>query len=102
MIAGLEAWAREALGVGAGLMIGGLVGLERGFKLRDQQAGKRVAGVRTFTLMGLGSGLAGLIAARQPLVSVAMVAAMLGYLALAYAPKLKAKGDATSPIAAFL
>ena len=100
MIGGLEPWAREALGVGAGLVIGGLVGLERGFKLRDQQAGKRVAGVRTFTLMGLGSGLAGLIAARQPLVSVVMIAGMLGYLALAYAPKLKEKGDATSPIAA--
>ena len=100
MIAELEPWAREALGVGAGLMIGALVGLERGFKLRNQKEGRRVAGVRTFTLMGLGSGLAGLISGSQPLVAVVMIVGMLGYLALAYAPKLKAKGDATSPIAA--
>ena len=100
MIAGLEPWAREAVGVGAGLAIGALVGLERGFKLRNQQEGRRVAGVRTFTLLGLGSGLAGLIALRQPFASVAMIAAMLGYLAIAYAPKLTAQGDATSPIAA--
>jgi uncharacterized membrane protein (DUF4010 family) len=100
VIAELEPWAREALGVGAGLAIGALVGLERGFKLRNQQDGKRVAGMRTFTLMGLGAGLAGLVAGGQPLVAVAMIAGMLGYLAIAYAPRLKARGDATSPIAA--
>ena len=100
MIASLEPWAQEAIRVGAGLAVGGLVGLERGFKLRAQREGQRVAGVRTFTLMGLGAGIAGLIAERQPIAAGAIVAAMLGYLAIAYAPKLKAKGDATSPIAA--
>ncbi len=100
MIAGLEPWAQQALGVGAGLAIGALVGLERGFKLRDQQEGTRVAGVRTFTLMGLGSGLAGLLSLTNPWAAVAMVAGLLGYLAIAYAPRLRSKGDATSPIAA--
>lgn len=100
MIAGLEPWAADAVRVGSGLAIGALVGLERGFKLRDQKAGTRVAGVRTFTLLGLCGGIAGLLAAAQPLVAAAIIAALLGYLAIAYAPRLKAKGDATSPVAA--
>jgi uncharacterized membrane protein (DUF4010 family) len=100
VIAGLEPWAADAVRVGSGLAIGALVGLERGFKLRDQKAGTRVAGIRTFTLLGLGGGIAGLLAASQPIVAGVFVAAMLGYLAIAYAPRLKAEGDATSPVAA--
>ena len=100
MIAGLEPWAAEAVRVGAGLAIGALVGLERGFKLKDMKEGTRVAGVRTFSLLGLGAGIAGLIAAAQPAAALALIAAMLAYLGIAYAPRLTAKGDATSPIAA--
>jgi uncharacterized membrane protein (DUF4010 family) len=100
LIPGLEPWAGQATAVGTGLAIGALVGLERGFTLRGQREGRRVAGVRTFTLMGLGAGVAGLLSASQPIVAGIIVAAMLGYLAIAYAPRLKAKGDATSPIAA--
>jgi uncharacterized membrane protein (DUF4010 family) len=100
MIAGLEPWAQDAIRVGTGLAAGALVGLERGFKLRDQQEGRRVAGVRTFTLLGLGSGIAGLIAEDQPFAAGVIVLAQLAYLGLAYAPRLKAKGDATSPVAA--
>ena len=100
MIETLEPWAQDALRAGTGLAIGALVGLERGFKLRDQREGHRVAGVRTFTLIGLAAGISGLLSPTQPLVAAVIVAAMLGYLAIAYAPRLKAKGDATSPIAA--
>ena len=100
IIPGLEPWAQEALGAGVGLAIGALVGLERGFKLRDQKAGTRVAGVRTFALIGLGAGLAGIIAAKQPIAAGTVIVAILGYLAIAYAPRLQAKGDATSPVAA--
>ncbi len=100
MISGLEPWAQDAIRVGAGLTIGALVGLERGFKLRRQPEGTRVAGVRTFSLLGLGSGLAGLISRQQPIAAATIVLAQLAYLAIAYAPRLKAKGDATSPIAA--
>lgn len=100
MIETLEPWAQQGLRVGAGLAIGALVGLERGFKLRGEREGYRVAGVRTFTLLGLGAGIAGLIAGAQPFAAAVILLAMLGYLALAYAPRLTAKGDATSPIAA--
>ena len=100
MIAGLEPWAQHALGVGSGLVTGVLVGLERGFKLRSQPDGKRVAGIRTFSLLGLGGGIAGLIGLSQPFAAAAIILGMLAYLAIAYAPKLKVKGDVTSPIAA--
>jgi len=101
MIDGLEPWAQEALRVGTGLASGALIGLERGWKLRDQKAGYRVAGVRTFSLLGLGGGIAGLIGSEgQPLTAAAMVAGALAMLGIAYAPKLQKKGDATSPIAA--
>ena len=99
-VAALEPWARDGIGAAAGLAIGALVGLERGFKLRDQKEGTRVAGVRTFSLMGLGAALGGIIAVRQPLAGAAVLAAILGYLAIAYAPRLKSQGDATSPVAA--
>lgn len=100
MIAELQPWAQQALGAGAGLAIGALVGLERGYKLRGKQEGTRVAGVRTFTLMGLGAGLAGDIANSQPFASAIIVLAMMTYLGIGYAPRLKREGDATSPVAA--
>ena len=100
MIPGLEPWAQEALGAVAGLAIGALVGLERGFKLRNQKEGTRVAGVRTFTLIGLAAGLAGIVAHRQPFAAAIVLAGIFAPLAIAYAPRLHRRGDATSPIAA--
>jgi len=100
VIAGLEPWAQDAIRVGTGLAAGALIGIERGFNQRRQKAGTRVAGVRTFTLLGLGSAIAGLLGRSQPIVAGVLVLAAMAMLAIAYAPKLKAKGDATSPIAA--
>jgi uncharacterized membrane protein (DUF4010 family) len=100
MTIGLEPWAQDTLSVGSGLIAGVLVGLERGFKLRSQREGHRVAGVRTFSLLGLGAGIAGLISGDQPFAAGAIVIGMLAFLAIAYAPKLKAQGNVTSPIAA--
>ena len=50
--------------------------------------------------LGLGAGLAGVLSSREPGTAAVLVAAMLAYLAIAYAPRLKAQGDATSPVAA--
>jgi uncharacterized membrane protein (DUF4010 family) len=41
--------------------IGLLIGLERGWQLRAEEDGKRVAGIRTFTLIGLAGGICGLL-----------------------------------------
>ena len=53
-------WGLHALSIATALACGLLIGIERGFDLRGLRAGTRVAGVRTFTLLGLASGLAGL------------------------------------------
>ena len=47
------------LRIGAGLAAGALVGIERGWKLKKEKPGTRVAGVRTFTLLGLAGAIAG-------------------------------------------
>ena len=92
-----------ALSVVTALAVGLLIGIERGFDLRALRAGTRVAGVRTFTLLGLASGLAGL-AGRfgQPFAAGALVAGAVAVLAIGYAnrPGLKRKPDATTPVAA--
>ena len=51
----------DLLALGAALAAGLLIGIERGWKLRLAAEGARVAGVRTFSLLGLLSGAAGLI-----------------------------------------
>jgi len=93
----------DALGAGAAIACGILIGIERGFDLRGLKAGTRVAGVRTFTLVGLVAGLAGLIALLgQPLVAGVVMAAVVAVLAVGYAhrPGLNERPDATTPIAA--
>ncbi|AJY45764.1 MgtC/SapB family protein [Martelella endophytica] len=51
----LEAFQR----IGLALAIGLLAGIERGWQERDMADGQRVAGIRTFALVGLLGGLAG-------------------------------------------
>ncbi len=49
-------------GLGAALALGLLIGLERGWKEREAKEGQRVAGLRTFGLIGLLGGVWGLLA----------------------------------------
>jgi len=51
-----------ALSLLLSLGLGLLIGLERGWRLRDEHEGGRIAGIRTFGLLGLGGGLCGLAA----------------------------------------
>ena len=93
----------ELLSVATALACGLLIGIERGFDLRGLRAGTRVAGVRTFTLLGLVSGLAGLAGRLgQPLAAAALVAGAVAVTAVGYAhrPGLSKKPDATTPVAA--
>lgn len=93
----------QALSVATALACGLLIGIERGFDLRREHVGTRVAGVRTFTLLGLLSGLAGLIgSAGQPIAAGALMAGAAAVLAIGYAnrPKLSERPDATTPMAA--
>ncbi|HEX6783205.1 MAG TPA: MgtC/SapB family protein [Sphingomicrobium sp.] len=80
-----------------------LIGIERGFDLRELRPGTRVAGVRTFALLGLVAGFAGLVGKfGQPVAAGALVAGALAVLAIGYAnrPGLKERPDATTPMAA--
>ncbi|MEO5972087.1 MAG: DUF4010 domain-containing protein, partial [Sphingomicrobium sp.] len=97
-------WYGQALALGAALAAGLLIGIERGWNLRHVKAGARVAGVRTFTLLGLLAGLAGLIGTMgQPFAAGAMVAAAAAIVALGYARHTgPTRADATSPVAALV
>lgn len=44
------------------LLLGALIGLQRGWEARDKQAGERIAGLRTHALVGLTGGIATLLA----------------------------------------
>src|SRR3954471_15578489 len=93
----------QALGVATALACGLLVGIERGFDLRSLRAGTRVAGVRTFALVGLVSGLAGLAGRYgQSFAAGAIVVGTVAVLAIGYAnrPGIKRRPDATTPMAA--
>lgn len=98
-----DGWYWQALSVAAALACGLLIGIERGVDLRALRAGTRVAGVRTFTLLGLASGLAGLAGQMgQMFAAGALVAGCAAVLAIGYAnrPGLSKKPDATTPVAA--
>lgn len=83
------------------LACGLLIGIERGWKLKDEEPGTRVAGIRTFSMLGLGSGAAGLAGRLgYPLVAGAIVFALVALMALAYARELSEQRDATSAVAA--
>src|SRR5687767_5020836 len=45
--------------LGLSLAVGFLIGLERGWRERDEEEGHRTAGLRTFTLIGLMGGIFG-------------------------------------------
>jgi uncharacterized membrane protein (DUF4010 family) len=96
-------WIHEALAVGTALACGLLIGIERGWKLKEQKPGERVAGVRTFSMLGLVGGIAGVIGLRgQPMVAAALAAGTVAMMVIAYAPELKTQRDSTSAVAALV
>ncbi len=91
--------------LGTALAIGLLIGLERGWTERDAQEGKRIAGLRTYGLIGL---LGGALALLSDMVgSWAMGLAFIGLagvLATVYVVNLRERNDVgiTSLVAALL
>ncbi|GAA0318206.1 MgtC/SapB family protein [Sphingomonas oligophenolica] len=74
--------------IGLSLALGLLVGIQRGWALRNEQPGSRFAGIRTFGLLGLAGGMAGVIRSIDGIVAALLLAAaaalvLLGYAALA-------------------
>jgi uncharacterized membrane protein (DUF4010 family) len=102
-VIGAVPWTDQALALGTGLAAGMLIGIERGWTLKNQRDGSRVAGVRTFSLIGLGGSLAGLLGAMgQPLIAAILVAATAIVLSAAYFRSVDVQRDATSTVAALV
>jgi len=77
-----------------------MIGIERGWQLRREKAGTRVAGVRTYTLFGAGGALAGILAQLiHPLVAAA-IALSLGVVLVVGFVRDRARRDTTSAVAA--
>jgi uncharacterized membrane protein (DUF4010 family) len=79
-----------------------MIGVERGWQLRREKSGSRVAGVRTFALLGGGGGIAALLGTLvHPAVGVVIVAAMAVALLIGF-HRQAGERDATGVIAALL
>ncbi|MBF1802926.1 MgtC/SapB family protein [Alloalcanivorax profundimaris] len=67
--------AATLMGLGLALVLGLLVGIQRGWRDRDQTAGQRVAGVRTHALVGLLGGVCAVLVPSigAPILPVAFV-----------------------------
>lgn len=75
------------LRLAAALAIGAIVGLERGFRFRDEAPGHRVAGLRTFVVVALLGGVSRLLA--ESLGAWAFAAAFVGVSAMVVAGYLR-------------
>jgi uncharacterized membrane protein (DUF4010 family) len=92
-------------GLALALAIGLLIGVERGWQARGEADGRRVAGIRTFALLGLLGGLAGLgVAGPAWALAVALVVGAMAALLLGYAVDMRRDDNvsATSTLAAIL
>ncbi|WP_287003519.1 MgtC/SapB family protein [Sphingobium sp.] len=83
--------------LGLALALGLLIGVERGWAYREAEAGSRIAGIRTFGLIALAGGLAGLIgstvhiALATILIAAVATLVVIGYRqSLANAPNVSA------------
>lgn len=91
-----------AIHLGAALACGLMIGVERGWRLRNERPGTRVAGVRTYALLGAAGGLAGILAGLiSPALSALLVLALSAGLAFGYWRDPKRR-DATGFVAAIL
>ena len=85
-------------GVGLALALGLLVGIERGWTQREQAAGTRFAGIRTYGLLGLAGGLGGGLQAAYPLLSGVLLAATAVLVVMGYWRSTRAGPAASSSI----
>ena len=92
-------------GLGLALGIGLLIGIERGWRMREEMPGGRVAGVRTFTLLGLIGGLAGLqLSGPLAAVTAVLAAAAAVTIIIGYSLDARREGNlsATSAVAGLI
>lgn len=91
-----------ALMAGAALASGLMIGIERGWRLRDYESGTRVAGIRTFTLLGAGGGISGLLAQSvSPFLTILLAGSLAAGVLVGFWRDAGRK-DATTAVAAIL
>lgn len=91
--------------LGISLVIGLLIGIERGWHARAAKEGTRIAGLRTFTLMGILGGIAGIITTRLGVLAFAFIFFGFSILViLSYTANVKTREDVsiTSLVAALI
>ncbi|CAM3791082.1 MgtC/SapB family protein [Roseateles saccharophilus] len=91
--------------LGAALAVGLLVGTERGWRDRELAEGGRVAGLRTFALVGLMGGVAAMLSVwAGPWALAVALAGLAALLAVSYAAGAKVSGSVsvTTAVAAML
>ncbi len=71
-------------GVGLGLALGLLVGIQRGWALRNAAPGSRFAGIRTFALLGLAGSIAGVLQERAEGLANILLAASATLVLIGY------------------
>ncbi|RLA20653.1 MAG: hypothetical protein DRQ61_04035 [Gammaproteobacteria bacterium] len=88
--------AEKIILLASALAIGLLIGIERGWKSREEKEGERVAGLRTYGLTGLLGGSAGLLS--QYLGAIVFGFVFLGFagaVTVAYVIQRRTRGDAS-------
>ena len=91
-----------ALNLGASLAAGLMIGVERGWRFRREKSGTRVAGVRTYALIGAGGGLSAVVGKTiHPTVTAVLAAAIAAVLVIAFRRDTR-KRDATGIVSALL
>lgn len=91
-----------SLQLGAGIAAGLMIGIERGWRFRREKSGTRVAGVRTFTLLGTGGAIGGILGQIvHPLAAAAVALSLSAALVVAYA-RDAGRRDSTGIVAALV
>ncbi|PAU80574.1 hypothetical protein CK501_09095 [Halovibrio salipaludis] len=84
----------DALHLGVALLLGMLVGLQRGWQARDRDPGQRIAGIRTHALTGLLGGITALLAREvSPWLLPAVFLGLVALNLLAYWVRAPRSGD---------
>jgi uncharacterized membrane protein (DUF4010 family) len=93
---------QTGLNLGASLAAGLMIGVERGWRFRREKSGTRVAGVRTYALIGAGGGLAAVVGkTTHPMVTAVLAAAIAAVLVIGF-ERDAGKRDTTGIVAALL
>ncbi|WP_088311260.1 MgtC/SapB family protein [Novosphingobium sp. B 225] len=74
----------DLTGLGLALALGLLIGIQRGWALRDGAPGSRFAGVRTFGLLGLAGGIAGALHGNAEGLATVLLAASAALVVIGY------------------